>query len=309
MNDVLQAIVIGIPQGALYGLMGFGIAMIFRATHTINFSHGFSAMFGVLISLSVYNVLMPLLGGSALLSLLLAVIVGLAASALLGVLTDSVLMRKIKNISPGSMLMVTLGMMMVYEALAHMIWHPDFWPFPSFVSAPPIILGSQEYVEGAFRLIISVNDIAVVLIALVFGFGVAVFMKYTSMGLAIRARGQDRVGAQVVGINTDMVDRIVWGVALALATLVGVLVAPETTVHTHMLMNPQLYGITAAVIGGFSSMFGALWGGLIIGITERLVGIFPVMEGYETAVIFFLVILMLVFKPEGLFGTRKGRKA
>jgi branched-chain amino acid transport system permease protein len=153
------------------------------------------------------------------------------------------------------------------------------------------------------------NDLAVMIIALVISVSMAAVMRYTKTGLAIRARGQDPVGAQAVGINTNRVDTIVWALSITLAAVVGILIAPITRVHPTMLMNTQLLGITAAVLGGFSSLFGAIWGGLMIGVLERVIDIFPFLDGYETAIIFFLIILVLVFKPTGLFAGGGGRKA
>ncbi|POR03567.1 hypothetical protein AU468_05245 [Alkalispirochaeta sphaeroplastigenens] len=309
LNNILQAIVIGIPQGALYGLMGFGIAMIFRTAGTLNFSHGYSAMFSVLITLTIYRTLLPGSGGWEIQTqtwrVLAAAPFGIASGAIFGILIDTVLMRKIKNISPASMLMVTLGLLMVFEGAANLIFSPNFEPFPRLITAPPLIVGGEE----GMRVVIRSNDIAVMLIALAISISMALIMKYTNIGLAIRARGQDRVGAQVVGINTNLVDRIVWALAISLAVVVGILLAPLTTVHATMLMNTQLFGITAAVLGGFGSLFGAIWGGLMVGVLERIVDIHPAMDGYETAIIFFLVIIVLVFKPEGIFGTKKRRKA
>lgn len=305
MSEILQAITIGIPQGALYGLMGFGIALILRSTGTLNFSHGYSAMISVLITLSAMQTFIGtgLLEGRA--ALFAAIPVGLLSGALVGVLTEVVLMRRVKHVSHGSMLMITLGLLLVFQGMANLIWSPDYESFPRLLPGDPFILGGASGLEVVFRR----NDLAVMLIALVVSLAVAAVMKYTKTGLAIRARGEDPVGAQAVGIDTNRVDSIVWALALTLAVLVGILIAPITRVHSTMLMNTQLLGITAAVLGGFSSLFGAIWGGLIIGVVERLIDIVPALDGYETALIFFLIILILVFKPNGLFAGKAGRNA
>lgn len=308
MSEILQAITIGIPQGALYGLMGFGIALIFRSAGTLNFSHGYSAMVSVLITLSAMQFFLAqnLLAGKA--ALLAAIPVGLTAGALFGILIDIVLMRRVKHVSPASMLMITLGLLLVFEGAANLIWSPDYESFPRLLEGPPFVFEGAGIFAG-IEVIFRRNDLAVMLIALIISVSMAALMKFTKIGLAIRARGQDAVGAQAVGINTNRVDSVVWGLSLALAVVVGILIAPITRVHPTMLMNTQLLGITAAVLGGFSSLFGAIWGGLIIGIVERLIDIVPFLDGYETAIIFFLIILVLVFKPTGLFASKTGRKA
>ncbi len=308
MNALLQAIAIGVPQGALYGLMGFGIALIFRSAGTLNFSHGYSAMVSVLITLSTIQWFLGMgwLEGHA--ALFAAIPVGLISGAVFGVLIDILLMRRVKHVSPASMLMITLGLLLVFEGAANLIWSPDYESFPRILPGAPFVFQGAG-VLGEVRVIFRRNDLAVMLIALVISLSMAGLMKYTKIGLAIRARGQDPIGAQAVGINTNRVDSIVWAIAITLAVVVGILVAPITRVHPTMLMNTQLLGITAAVLGGFSSLFGAIWGGLIIGVLERVVDIFPALDGYETAIIFFLIILVLVFKPEGIFAPRQGRKA
>lgn len=308
MNEFLQAVTIGIPQGALYGLMGFGIAMIFRSAGTLNFSHGYSAMVSVLITLTSIEWFlgMGLLEGRA--ALFAAIPVGLLSGAVFGVLIDVLLMRRVKHVSPASMLMITLGLLLVFEGAANLVWSPDFESFPRILPGAPFVFQGTGALED-IRVIFRRNDLAVLLIALVISLSMAALMKYTKIGLAIRARGQDPIGAQSVGINTNRVDSIVWGLAITLAVVVGILVAPITRVHPTMLMNTQLLGITAAVLGGFSSLFGAIWGGLMIGVLERVVDIFPALDGYETAIIFFLIILVLVFKPEGIFAPKQGRKA
>jgi len=308
VSELLQAITIGIPQGALYGLMGFGIAMIFRSAGTLNFSHGYSAMVSVLITLSAMQTFIGLNILEGRLALFAAIPVGLIAGAVFGVLIDLLLMRRVKHVSPASMLMITLGLLLVFEGAANLIWSPDYESFPRLLPGPPFIFEGAGLFEG-IRVVFRRNDIAVMLIALVISVSMAALMKYTKIGLAIRARGQDPVGAQSVGINTNRVDSIVWGLSITLAVVVGILIAPITRVHPTMLMNTQLLGITAAVLGGFSSLFGAIWGGLMIGVLERLIDIVPALDGYETAIIFFLIILILVFKPNGLFAGKVGRKA
>jgi branched-chain amino acid transport system permease protein len=308
VSALLQAVTIGIPQGTLYGLMGFGIAMIFRTAGTLNFSHGYSAMVCVLITLTAVRTFigLELLEGTA--ALVAAIPVGLISGAVFGALIDLVLMRRVKHVSPASMLMITLGLLLVFEGAANLVWSPDYESFPRLLPGSPFIFEGTGAFAG-LRVVFRRNDLAVMIIALVISVSMAAVMRYTKTGLAIRARGQDPVGAQAVGINTNRVDTIVWALSITLAAVVGILIAPITRVHPTMLMNTQLLGITAAVLGGFSSLFGAIWGGLMIGVLERVIDIFPFLDGYETAIIFFLIILVLVFKPTGLFAGGGGRKA
>lgn len=284
--QILQAIISGIPQGALYGLTAFGIALIFKTTGVLNFAHGNSGMLATYVGLSVY-----LLTQNIIFSIIAAVITGL----LVGLVVERFLMRPLKNISSGAMLIVTLGLLMVIEGIVMVIWGDDYHRFPEIYMAAPIILFLENGV-----LVMPSNDIAITIISLTVMLAVALFLRYTKLGIAIRARSEDEIGALVCGIDINNVDTIIWSVGIATIALVGVLAAPKTYIHPSMLINMQLYGITAGVLGGFSNLFGVILGGLILGILEKLVGVF-ISPDYQLSIILILIILVLLFKPSGLF--------
>lgn len=284
--QILQCIISGIPQGALYGLTAFGIALIFKTTGVLNFAHGNSGMLATYVGLSVY-----LLTHNILFSIIAAVITGL----LVGLVVERFLMRPLKNISSGAMLIVTLGLLMVIEGIVMVIWGVDYHRFPEIYMAAPIIL----FLENGI-LVMPSNDIAITIISLAVMLALALFLRYTKLGIAIRARSEDEIGALVCGIDINNVDTIIWSVGIATIALVGVLTAPKTYIHPSMLINMQLYGITAGVLGGFSNLFGVILGGLILGIIEKLVGVF-ISPDYQLSIILILIILVLLFKPSGLF--------
>ncbi len=284
--QILQGIISGIPQGALYGLTAFGIALIFKTTGVLNFAHGNSGMLATYVGLSVY-----LLTQNIIFSIIAAVTTGL----LVGLVVERFLMRPLKNISSGAMLIVTLGLLMVIEGIVMVIWGVDYHRFPEIYMAAPIILFLENGV-----LVMPSNDIAITIISLTVMLAVALFLRYTKLGIAIRARSEDEIGALVCGIDINNVDTIIWSVGIATIALVGVLAAPKTYIHPSMLINMQLYGITAGVLGGFSNLFGVILGGLILGILEKLVGVF-ISPDYQLSIILILIILVLLFKPSGLF--------
>lgn len=284
--QILQGIISGIPQGALYGLTAFGIALIFKTTGVLNFAHGNSGMLATYVGLSVY-----LLTQNIIFSIIAAVITGL----LVGLVVERFLMRPLKNISSGAMLIVTLGLLMVIEGIVMVIWGVDYHRFPEIYMAAPIILFLENGV-----LVMPSNDIAITIISLTVMLAVALFLRYTKLGIAIRARSEDEIGALVCGIDINNVDTIIWSVGIATIALVGVFAAPKTYIHPSMLINMQLYGITAGVLGGFSNLFGVILGGLILGILEKLVGVF-ISPDYQLSIILILIILVLLFKPSGLF--------
>lgn len=303
---LLQAILFGLSKGSLYGLMGLGISLIFRTVDVMNFAHGNSGMFATFVSLTVY-----LLTGNIVLMLLSGAAAGLA----LGVLIDRLLMKRVKGLSHSSMLIITLGLLMIIEALAFAIWGTEPLIFPKVVDKAPLIVR----LSGGM-LILPANDLAAALIALGVSLALAVFFKYTKFGTAVRAKAQDVIGAQAVGVNTKSVDSAAWGIGIALAALVGMLIAYKTSVTPGMMVEMQIYGLTAAVLGGFSSLFGAIVGGLMLGLVQDIVVTlmaagFTALNitasnpvDYQFSIILIIIIVMLVVKPDGLFASRfKGK--
>jgi branched-chain amino acid transport system permease protein len=290
---LLQSIILGIPQGALYGLMGFGIALIFRSAGVMNFAHGTSGMIGTFIAFTIYS-----WTGS----IIFAIAAALFSGGILGVLIQRGLMSPVKNISHGGMLIITLGLLMIFEGLAILIWGTDFQQFPELLAGSPIVMHL-----GSGKLIIPLNDLMITAVALIASISLALFLKYARWGLAARARAEDAVGAMVVGIDTKKIDALVWGIGIALSVIVGILIAPKSYVHSQMMSNMQIYGFTAGVLGGFGSPFGAIGGGLVLGILEKIVGAY-ISPDYQLSIVLIIIILVLAFKPSGLFSRHyKGR--
>ena len=289
MMLVIQSLLLGIPQGALYGLMGFGIALIFRSVGTMNFAHGNSGMLCVFVTYTIYT---------ATGNMMIAILCGIIAGFVLGVLIDKFLMGPIKHLTHAGMLMITLGLLMIFEGVAQLVWGTDFLQFPELLRGEPIVFNF-----GSSKLIIPLNDVLITAVAVAVSILIALYLKYARLGIATRARAQDPVGAMVVGIDTNMVDSLVWGIGISLSVLVGVLIAPKTYIHPAMMGNMQIYGFTAGVLGGFESLFGAIFGGLILGMLEKLVGAY-ISPDYQLSIVLIIIIIMLAVKPSGLFGKK-----
>ncbi len=285
----IQNVLLGIPQGALYGLMAFGIALIFKTVFVMNFAHGSAGMMSAFFAFTVYGWTQ---------NLFVAIIGALIFGYILAQLIEKFLMRPVKHLSHGAMLIITLGLLMIFEGLSIIIWGTDYYQFPEITEAAPLLFNL-----GDNLLVLPMNDLVNMVIALSVTVALALFLKYTKLGTAIRARSQDEVGASVVGININKVDSIVWGIGIGLAALVAVLAAPKTYIHPNMMVNYQLYGFTAGVLGGFYNLFGAIVGGLLLGIMEKLVGYY-ISPDYQLSIILILIIVVLVVKPTGLFGSK-----
>jgi branched-chain amino acid transport system permease protein len=252
---LLQSLLVGIPQGVLYGLMGFGIALIFRTTSVMNFAHGHSGMIGTCVAFSAYALTK---------NLLIAILAGVLAGFILGILIEKGLMRPIKHLSHGAMIIITLGLLMIFEGLSVVIWGAEYRTFPEIYTGTPLIMHLGEGV-----IVITSNDIVITIIAAVLSVLLAIFLVYTKLGIATRARAQDEVGSKVVGMNTNRIDALVWGVGIALAVLVGALSAPKSYVNPNMMTNMLIFGLTACILGGFGNPFGAIAGGVLLGMLEK----------------------------------------
>ncbi|HPE35654.1 MAG TPA: branched-chain amino acid ABC transporter permease [Spirochaetales bacterium] len=309
---LLQSIIFGLPQGALYGLMGFGLSLVFGTAGVMNFAHGNAGMVGVFVGWTVLVLTKSLPAG---------IVAGLAAGAVLGAFMDRVLMKRVRGLSHGSMLIITLGVLMILDGLALIVWGTEPLLFPDLFSGLPILWTLPPALNpSGMPLIIPGNDLRTFLAALGSALLLAAFFRWSKPGLAARARAQDEVGAKAVGINVAASDTLAWSVGVASAVLAGFLIAPKTTVAPTMLVNLQLYGFTAAVFGGFSSMMGAVIGGLALGVIEKLVvlgldeafmagGVAGVNAvDFQLSVVLIIIIVTLAARPTGLFASKfKGK--
>jgi len=283
---IIQGILSGIPAGVTYGLMGFSIALIFRTTGVMNFAIGHCGMLGVFVgwmTLGYTN------------SLILAILAGIVFGLILGALIERFLMRPINNMSHGGMLIITLGLLFIFTDAAMLLWGTEFYSFPPIYGGAPLIINTS-----AQPLLLAGNDIAIALVGLALSIILALVLGYTKIGIASRARAQDVIGAKVVGINTNRIDMIAWSVGIAIAVIVGFLVAPKESVQPGMLLNLLIFGLVACVLGGFGSPFGSIAGGLVLGVLEKIATVFVPVD-YRLAIILFIVIAVLVLKPSGIF--------
>ncbi|MBU0954840.1 MAG: hypothetical protein KKI09_05355, partial [Spirochaetes bacterium] len=201
------------------------------------------------------------------------------------------------------------------------IWGTEPLLFPQLFKAPPIIITLPLAVNPEeIPLIISGSDLRTAVAAIVISLSAVAFFRWSKPGLAARAKSQDAAGARAVGINVAAADTLAWGVGVAAAVVAGFLIAPKSTVMPSMLVNLQLYGFTAAVFGGFASPLGAVIGGLLLGVIEKLVvlglnllfgvlGVYAVNAvDFQLSVVLVIIIVTLTIRPTGLFASRfKGK--
>ncbi|WP_280152243.1 branched-chain amino acid ABC transporter permease [Piscinibacter sp. XHJ-5] len=289
--QLLQLIISGIAQGCIYGLIALGFVLIYKATETVSFVQGELMMLGAFIGLACMNFLgFPFW---------LAVPCAIVAMALFGVLSERVVIRPILGQPAFSIVMLTIGMGYVGRGLITMV--PNIG---TETHTLPVPYKDQAWNVGA--LVLNVEQMVVIGSTAVLSLLLYAMFKYSKLGIAMQAASQNQLAAYYMGIPVKRLNGLVWGLAAAVAAIAGLLLAPITFVHANMGFI-GLKAFPAAVVGGFGSLPGAIVGGLIIGIVESLSG-FYLPDGFKDTAAYIVVLLMLVVKPNGLFGERLRKK-
>ena len=290
----LQLVISGVAQGCIYGLIALGFVLIYKATETINFAQGDLMMLGGFLGLSF----MVVLGMPFWASFLATLVVML----LFGMLMERLLLRPLLGHPAFTVVMLTIGIGYLARGLVTMIpgWGTETHTLPVPYKDEVLRLG-----VGKDALILSVEHVAIIVATAVLIAVLFLFFRLTKLGIAMLATSQNQLAAFYMGIPVRRINMLVWGISAALSACAGLLLAPITFVHVNMGYI-GLKAFPAAVIGGFGSIPGALVGGLIIGIVESLSG-FYLPEGFRDIAAYVVVLLMLVIRPNGLFGekTRK----
>ncbi len=289
--QVLQLLISGIAQGCIYGLIALGFVLIYKATETVSFAQGELMMLGAFGGLAG----MTMLG----FPFWLAVLSSIGAMAVFGVLLERLVIRPILGQPAFSIVMLTIGIGYVARGLITMI--PGIG---TETHTLPVPYKDQIWKLGA--LVLNVEQMAVILVtAVLCGLLFALF-RYSKLGIAMQAASQNQLAAYYMGIPVKRLNGIAWGLAAAVAAIAGLLLAPITFVHANMGFI-GLKAFPAAVVGGFGSLPGAIVGGLVIGIVESFSG-FYLPDGFKDTAAYIMVLVMLMVKPNGLFGENLRKK-
>ena len=289
--QILQLVISGIAQGCIYGLIALGFVLIYKATETVSFAQGELMMLGAFGGLASMTVLgFPFW---------LAVIASIVAMGLFGFLLERVVIRPILGQPAFSIVMLTIGIGYVARGLITMI--PGIG---TDTHTMPVPYKDQIWKLGT--LVINVEQMVVIAATAVLCAVLYTLFKYSKMGVAMQASSQNQLAAYYMGIPVKRINGLVWGLAAAVAAVAGLLLAPITFVHANMGFI-GLKAFPAAVVGGFGSLPGAIVGGLIIGIVESLAG-FYAPDGVKDVAAYVVVLIMLMVKPNGLFGEKLRKK-
>jgi branched-chain amino acid transport system permease protein len=288
---LLQIIVAGIAQGCVYGLVALGFVLIYKATETVNFAQGELMMLGAFLGLGcVVGLHMPFW---------VAFFVSVAAMAFVGWLLERIVIRPVLGQPAFSIVMLTFGVGYVARGGVTMI--PGIGTETQALPAP--YKGELLHVGG---LVLSAEHLVIIAATACLCSMLFVGFRYTRVGVAMQAAAQNQLAAYYMGIPVKKLNGLVWAVAAAVATTAGMLLAPITFVHASMGFI-GLKAFPAAIVGGFSSLPGAIVGGVIIGLVEAFSGYY-LPEGFKDVMPHVMVLLMLVVKPTGLFGPRALKK-
>lgn len=284
-----QLIVNGLAIGSLYALTAFGIVLIYKTTEVITFAQGETAMFSTFIAFTLLTGLK--------LSFPLAFVLTLIFAGLFGALIERVVLRRISTVTILNPVIVTVGLSLILLGVAGWIWGYEIRTFPAPVEGAPFRFGT---------VVLSQLNALILVVTLVLMVVLFTFFRYSLTGIAMRAVAQNRMAAQLMGISIDRINALGWGLGTALGAVTGMLIAPLNYLDPGMMGDVALKAFAAAVLGGLTSLPGAVVGGLLLGIIDSLVG-FLVPE-LRTTIAFMLIVLVLVVRPSGLLGKHEIKK-
>ncbi len=286
-----QLVISGVAQGCIYGLIALGFVLIYKATETVSFVQGDLMMLGSFVGLGAVTALgMPFWIG---------VISAAVAMGLFGLLLERLVIRPILGQPQFTIVMLTIGIGYILRGVITMI--PNIGTETHTLPVP-----YKDMIWNAGGLIVSIEHIVIIVsTAVLCGVLYAVF-RYSTVGIAMQASSQNQLAAYYMGIPVKRLNGLVWPLASAVAAIAGLLLAPITFVHVNLGFI-GLKAFPAAVVGGFGSLPGAIVGGLVIGVVESLSG-FYLPDGFKDIAPYLVVLAMLWFKPNGLFGEKLRKK-
>lgn len=283
MELLPQLIVSGIAAGALYALVAIGLVLIYKATDIVNFAQGESVTVGAYIGWLVVTEFK--------MGYFPAMIVVIIGSALVGMLVERIAYRPLIKSPPFTVILATLAIGILITNIIRLIWQDTPRTISGVLSAEPLEFAGLLITPERLGIMFTV---AVVVTALM------LFFRYSKLGKAMRATAQSQEAAALMGISVPGIFSKTWALGSALGGVAGMLIAPLVGITTE-LGGVLIPGFVAAIVGGFTSIPGAIVGGLLVGVLENLGGVY-VSSSFKRVVSFIVLIAVLMIKPSGLFG-------
>jgi len=290
MVDFLQMVLSGIAVGSSYALMGLGMVLIYKASEVPNFVQGEMALLPVFITymlLSSYG-----------LPYYIAFPATLIFAFILGCILEFAVLRRAKEPNVLGLIIITIGLEMLL--IGFVSWkfgaEQHVMPFP-ISTYDAIILGD---------IFISTLDMLTLVVALIIMLILFLFFRFSKIGVAMKATQQNENAAALMGIKTHQIRMITWGISAVVGSVAGLLIAP-VLMQPYMMWDPMLKGFAGAVVGGMTSLPGAVFGAYIVGVVEHLFGGYVSIE-FKSVVAFVVIVLVLCIKPSGLFARHYVKK-
>ena len=291
MEFLLQILVSGVVTGGIYALIAIGFVIVYKATGVINFATGELMMLGAFFAWTAMSALgLPFAA---------ALVLAALGAAGVGALVERVVLRPMLGQRPISIIMVTIGLSSVFKGLAQIAWGGEYRSFPPIFPRAPVVLGSVILPSRqAYPFLIAMGAIALV----------ALLFRFTRTGIAMRATADDQGTAFSMGIDIRRIFSLSWSLAAVTAAVAGVVIGAIGGI------SPQLGAVglrifPVVILGGLDSVGGALLGGVVMGVLENLAGGYldPLLPGggVKEVVPFVALVVILMIRPYGLFGTRE----
>ncbi len=284
-SQIVQYVVTGITVGSIYALLALGFNIIYNATDIINFAQGEFVMFGGLVAVSLVQRGVPLIW---------AFLLSVAAVTVIGLLLEVVAIHRLEGAPTLTAIIITIGASILFKGIAMFVWGKDTFALATFSSEEPIpFLGAAVNPQSLWVLGITLT------VVLTLG----AFFTLTITGKAMRACAINRRAASLMGIKVRWMVLFSFGLSAALGAVGGVIITPISMMEYGRGTLLAIKGFAAAVLGGLGSGLGAVAGGFVIGLLESL-GAGLISSGYKDAIALLVLILVLIFRPEGLMGRR-----
>jgi branched-chain amino acid transport system permease protein len=281
---MINNIITGLLSGSAYALLAVGFVMIYKGSRIFNLAHGEIGAFGLYIAWDLQHRGIPVL---------IASLVGIVAATLLGLVMERTLVRRLIDRTPLAALAATLGAGLTLAYLEILHYGANIKTFPPPFGTFSIHLG---------KLTITSSRLASLIIAAAVAIGLAIFLKKTKFGLEVSASVSDKTLARLSGIRVDRTRAFVWALGGALSGIAAILIASVETFHPLSITLVLVRALTAALLGGLTSISGAFAGGMIIGILESLVTAHTTVAGASDTAIFIVLLVALLVRPQGILG-------
>lgn len=289
--EFFQLLISGLANGCVYGLIALGFVLIYKATESVNFAQGDFMMLGAFVTIGLTNA--DHMG----IPFWMALPISIGLMAVLGFLLDRFVIRRMFGESQTAVVILTIALGFVIRFFAGLIWGHE----PQTLENP--LAGHSFNIGG---VVLGLEDIAVIVVTVLLTWALYEFFNRTKLGLAMQGASQNQLAAYYMGVPVLRVQGLIWGLAGAVAGIAGILFAAKGAVDP----NTGLMGIkafAAAVIGGFGSLPGALAGGLIVGVIEPFAARY-IAAGYSQVAPYALLLIVLIFRPHGLFSQVRVKK-